>query len=1087
MCRWLALSLRWRTPRGLAERMRRITVLALLILRPLCGVADAADKAIDQEFEFAAGLMRLGLPDYAVIVAERIVADHPEQKERADVVRAEALIGARRMAEAEVLLRSMPKGSPKTYAVQLALADGYYQLGKADLCTELYRDFFKRHEGKVPEDPDLMRFYREAAHKFAQILEEEDDLRGSAGIYTVLIDSLDDAEMKRQIRLEQSEILLRAARRAPGAKDVPELLGRAETNCSEVIWGGMDLWFGRAVTCLAELQVQRGRRDEAMRTLSGNLKMLKKLDEALEKADIPLSESPFAGARSLLGQLHKDEADLLLGDIAKREAAALESYAAALTEAEQVWALLMKVHNRDEVLAEREKVATHLVYGTPDERQQPLRDMGALLDRMDGLLAGNPWAASSASALEALRERLAKLRAALQAFPIADGVTPSPEIALGETFEGLPHLTRGRAYLETEDQRREAAVQENTIALRQFYNVFAGYPGSHWRDEAGEQVTLLKDRLKALTGKDVTIKSRSGGQKRIGLVHMSEGHELLGRKDYAKAAEAYLLGLNAYPDGDESVVALAGLMEARAGLEDSLWVEMVARYVAERFADRPQAAQSLLRMGRRYFEQGNTGMYELLYGLYLDHFPADSAASTILYMLGEQRWNAKDYTGARAYYQRLVDNYPTRAHYLKALNRMAWSYYLAGDYVSAAERFEDVVEKAQPGKQKAEAQLCLADCRRQQERFADGVREYRKLAMWLAEPDTIYTSKAQQDAFKTIHEQAVFFQAYCLGRLEKPPDRVPAYRAAAIKLYDGFVKQFPGSALAPTALSSMGAMHLADGDASKASAAYTRLSAEYPDSEAGRSAKFAMVRSLIDVGRVAKAEEVVRDMLKESPRPSGPELIKAGLLMLDKRCVETAAHVLKAGLDALDKAAEPELDQRALIGLGTAYCDAGEHERAVQVLDRLILDYPKSGLFYRARFVLGRAYRMLGRTEEATEVLREVFERASDQNLINEATVELARVQAASGETTEALASCQRIVLLGNPDDPDGRAAYEAALAQSVALLVKLERWHEAQEAADQYLARFRDGRYRVEVFKHRTQARMEGSIKTSSPEEVVP
>ena len=1047
---------------------------SLLVASLACTAVGRTD--IEQEFTYARGLLDLGLPTYAVMVAERIAAQYPELEDRANVVRAEALIGARRMEDAESLLRSMPPTSPKTHAVQLALADAYYQLGKSERTRELYQDFFKRHADKVPDDPDLLRVYRQAAHKFAQMLQQMGVLRNAAEIYELLIEALDDAEMKRQIQLEQAEVLLRATRAAPDAADVPVLLARAETNCNAVIWGGMDLWFGRAVTCLAELQVQRGSPDEAMRTLSGNLKMLKKLDEALEAADIPLSESPFAGARSLLGQLHAQQADLLLGRATEREAEALRRYGLALDEAEEGWGLLMKIYRRDLSLADRANLAKHLVYGTPAERQQPLTDMRSLLGEFDALLdrgADGPWTPEAASALAAAKARVAKLREALAALPADNGVTPSPEIALGDTFEGRRHIERGSAFLAAEERRREQAIAENMDALRQYYNVFAGYPGSHWREEAGVQVTRLKDRLKALTGKEVTIKAGGGGQKRLGLVHMSEGHDLLGRKQYTRAAEAYLKGLNAYPDGDESVVALAGLMESQAALNDSLWVEMVARYLGERFAEHAQAAQSLLRLGRQYFEQEDQGMYTLLYDLYLEHFPKHTAAPTILYMLGEQRWKVKDYPGAVVYYERLVSRYPEGGYALKSLNRIAWSQYLSGNFAAAAERFQAVIAQSPPGKPRADAKLCLADSRRQQNRFADAVREYHELAKWLQEPDSIYMAPDQRDSFRVILEQAVFFKAYCLGRVDQPAERAAAFRKAAVALYESFVTQFPGSSLAPTALSSMGALLLVDGEAGKAAAAYTQLATDYPKSEAGRDAKFAMVRSLLDVGQEMKAEAAVEGMLRESPRPAAPDLVKIGLLLLDAGRGTVAAKALQLGLDGLDAAAQPVLDQRARIGLGAAYCDTGAYEQAVVCLDGLIQSYPQSAFFYRARFLLGRAYRLLGRTGEATQVLREVFERAADQHLIDEATVELARVQAGAGETADALASCQRIVLLSDPDDPAGRTAYEEALALSVTLLVAREAWAEAARAVETYEARFKSGRNRAEVLKLRTTIRV--------------
>jgi hypothetical protein len=98
--------------RDFSYRGRRWFFLSVVVLmvsgiRPL-----AAQEANEQEFVFARGLIRLNMPDLAERVMERLVLRHPDLEQRANVVRAEAMIHRRRLAAAEEILRAMPVDSP---------------------------------------------------------------------------------------------------------------------------------------------------------------------------------------------------------------------------------------------------------------------------------------------------------------------------------------------------------------------------------------------------------------------------------------------------------------------------------------------------------------------------------------------------------------------------------------------------------------------------------------------------------------------------------------------------------------------------------------------------------------------------------------------------------------------------------------------------------------------------------------------------------------------------------------------------------------------------------------------------------------
>jgi len=1022
---------------------------------------------VDREFEFASNLIDLELPDYAEIIVARVLLKHPDLEERANVIRAQIFIALRRFNQAEEVVSTMDPTSPKAWAIKLRLADGYYQVGKEEECQGLYHAFFAQYKDKIPSDPDLLRSYQTAAHKFGQILARQEQPREAANTYELLLKTLDNKDMARQIKLEQAELLVKAAGTEKGTERASSLK-KASANCAEVLWGGTDLWFGRAITCTAEIKLMSNKKEEAVRLLRENLPMLKKLDEYLKEKDIAISESPFAGARWLLGTFYYDEAALLLGAPDKRENEALRYFERAFAELDSVWRMIASANKREQVLMEKKTKGASALTGTASQRQKPFEDIAQAVKDFDTTVTDAPgdggWTSAVAKRVKALRDRIAKLGEAIAAHPKTLGVTPVPEMELGESFKGKEDVESALSFLADEESRRQKAVSLFVRALRQFYNVFAGYPGSDWHSGAGEKVEILKDKLKGLTGKDVIIEAKEGGQRKIALVTLNEGHSLFSRKEYGKAIEAYLTGLPEYPEGNESLIALANLVECYAMQQDVIRVKMATRYIAERFAGRAEAPMIILRTARLFFEKKEGEMYRYLYELYLSRFPKHQAAPTILYMLGEQRWRVEDYGGATPYYQRIAENYLKSDYYLKALDRIGWGFYLRKDYGKAVEFFGRLAAEASHGLEKARGKLCLADSARLMESYGKAILHYRELTKWLIDKDLVYNVNSfEQKKYRDIMEQAVFFQAYCLSKISKPEDRVPKFREAAAGLYRNFVERFSSSKLAPTALSSLGAVLIATGKSEEAAKVYEELAAKYPESDAGQNARFAMLRSLADIGHMEKAGSVLDDMIRDAASYPPEHFLRAAQMMLDKEeyksSVRAFAQVLKAVEKLPAKSKErAAMEQRALLGLGKANYASKNFEATIKSISDLVTRYPTSGLFFEARFLVARAYKESGKLDEAVEILKDVFKRGGDQSLINHATVELADIQLAKGDADGALASYQRIVLLADPEDPKTRPMYERALVGSIRILVDKEQWQDVIENCDLYINSFPSG-----------------------------
>ncbi len=134
--------------------------------------AGAATAGVDEEFAFASGLVSFtpSFPDFAQKVVDAVLAKDPTQKDRSQIIQAEILIQRRQYPDAEAIINQMGMTNPKAQAISLALARNYFGIGEYDKARGLYEGFFKQYEGQKPTDPDVARFYRDAAYQFAQML-----------------------------------------------------------------------------------------------------------------------------------------------------------------------------------------------------------------------------------------------------------------------------------------------------------------------------------------------------------------------------------------------------------------------------------------------------------------------------------------------------------------------------------------------------------------------------------------------------------------------------------------------------------------------------------------------------------------------------------------------------------------------------------------------------------------------------------------------------------------------------------------------------------------------------------------------------
>lgn len=299
-----------RTAAGRAALPVLVAAALLAAARPSGAQAPAADP-LQRELQFGSGLVRLGFPDFANRLLDRLELENPGAKAQTARVRVEAFTALGRADEADALIKSFPPDSLDTQAMLLALGDAQYYRGKLAEARAIYERFFSQYPNGPPAQ--LQGFYRESAYKYSQMMVLTGNDREALKAFKYVLLSKPEPDIERRIQTETAELCLKVGTASEGAER-ESFFKQAEQLASDVQWKGVDLWFGKTVVILAHIEMVRGRPKKAQEIITTYLPMLKEIDAMLKDGGYPLKLSPMAECRYLLGVLYEDEARALVAE-----------------------------------------------------------------------------------------------------------------------------------------------------------------------------------------------------------------------------------------------------------------------------------------------------------------------------------------------------------------------------------------------------------------------------------------------------------------------------------------------------------------------------------------------------------------------------------------------------------------------------------------------------------------------------------------------------------------------------------------------------------------------------------------------------
>ncbi|MBM4148824.1 MAG: tetratricopeptide repeat protein [Lentisphaerae bacterium] len=282
------------------------------------GIGSGVDPVIKLEIEYAGILQDEGLTEYAEMVMKRIDADrHPEARAFLKVLRLQDMIRRGKWEAIKAAIKAEPdQGGQETWAMKLALADGYFAWGMYDNAQSEYEAFFTAFpDGPTPA---LNVFYRDSAYKYAQMLIRMNKPAEALKAYKRVLKAKLEQHVERQARGEMAELLLRLAQEAADKTQRQAYFKEIDDQIGKLIWI-QDLWFGKSIVIMAHVRMLKNDVDGAAKLLVEYKQQLDDIDANLRAEEArggePLSRlSPMAQCRYLVGVMRQEEAEKLLAD-----------------------------------------------------------------------------------------------------------------------------------------------------------------------------------------------------------------------------------------------------------------------------------------------------------------------------------------------------------------------------------------------------------------------------------------------------------------------------------------------------------------------------------------------------------------------------------------------------------------------------------------------------------------------------------------------------------------------------------------------------------------------------------------------------
>lgn len=423
---------------------------------------------------------------------------------------------------------------------------------------------------------------------------------------------------------------------------------------------------------------------------------------------------------------------------------------------------------------------------------------------------------------------------------------------------------------------------------------------------------------------------------------------------------------------------------AEKAFEDGFY-DVAIRYIDQLMQQFPQTdkrVQAQILLGQCYFFKNQyLKAYEIFQGL----SGSNEYNDAVLFWLGETNLKGADYIQADKQYNQLVSLYPDSAYVPQAYYSLGWSYFEQGKYAEAKTIFLKLIHQFPIHQLAEDASFKVGETEYNARNYENAIEYFKKFLI--------------QYPKSSRHAESYFFIAESYYYLNNTLEAVTYYAKAANISYDHqlivmskvslgwsylklgkhtLAKQYFDEAqkLAEEKGISSDDVYLGQANLNseteeyqKALEAYTHLIENFPNSHRLADAYLGRANIYYQLKNYTYA---VRDYRVVIDKYSGDS---AKQDIVEKSYFGLAWTYLKAGQPDLsiemfktikDKAGSQTVKVGALTQIGDAYQDLGQFEKALEVYDQIMTDYPESPYIDYVQYRQGITLLKMNKIDAAT-------------------------------------------------------------------------------------------------------------------------
>ena len=260
-----------------------LAVMAASLFAEGEGAAAPENSELENELKYIEELVNNGYADFAEPLSEAAKKRWPEAEARLFAIDVRALLSYGKFAEAEKKIAALPdRTGTKYWAARLEMANNLYARGQREECMKIYDAFFKAY----PKPPkDIRAFYNDASRTYGSLLVGDRQFEKAAERYEVLLTGLEDDEWC-DLACDTADLYLKLVDETQDKKKRDEYYKSARKLVERLLYMiDKPVYFGRAISMLAHLELSRGDVEKAAATIDEYRGQLEDIHQQIVEAD----------------------------------------------------------------------------------------------------------------------------------------------------------------------------------------------------------------------------------------------------------------------------------------------------------------------------------------------------------------------------------------------------------------------------------------------------------------------------------------------------------------------------------------------------------------------------------------------------------------------------------------------------------------------------------------------------------------------------------------------------------------------------------------------------------------------------------